>query len=86
MIIDALNAGARDTAYIERSERLCSEMDTYEIKENGSYGAVEGCNDDLVVATAGCLWLAMDYMEPVKSISRNSGRKQRTRKRSEVDF
>ncbi|MEX2436949.1 MAG: hypothetical protein WD509_00005, partial [Candidatus Paceibacterota bacterium] len=62
MIINRLNAAARDTEYIERSARTCDEMDTYEIKPDGRMGAVEGAKDDLVISTAGGVWLATSYM------------------------
>jgi len=63
MIIDTLNAALRDTLYVERDSRACDEMDYYEIKNNGSYGAVEGQHDDIVITTAGALWLAIKYMD-----------------------
>jgi len=67
MIIDTLNGAARDYikggGYIERDVRVCDEMDSYEIKPNGKYGAVVGKHDDLVMATAGCVWMAMFYMD-----------------------
>jgi hypothetical protein len=43
-------------------------MDSYEIKPNGKYGAVVGKNDDLVMATAGCVWMAMFYMDKPRII------------------
>ena len=67
MIINELNAAARDKAYIERSERACSEMDTYERKSDGRMGAVEGAKDDLVISRAGSVWLALQYM-PIPEI------------------
>jgi hypothetical protein len=63
MIIDMLNAALRDTLYVERDSRACDEMDYFEIKENGTYGAVEGQHDDIVVTTAGGVWLAIKHMD-----------------------
>jgi hypothetical protein len=63
MIIDQLNAAMRDSLYIERDQRACDECDSYEIKSDGSYGAVEGSHDDLVVSTAGVVWMALKYMD-----------------------
>jgi hypothetical protein len=65
MIIDCHNAALRDQEYVECDQRACDEMDTYEIKANGSYGAVEGCHDDIEICSAGVLWLATSYMDPV---------------------
>jgi hypothetical protein len=47
--------------YIEPDSRVCDEMDYYEEKENGTLGAVEGEHDDLVMTTAGGIWLALRY-------------------------
>lgn len=63
MIINNLNAALRDGAYTERDFITCDEMDVYEVKDNGSYGAVDGDHDDLVIGTAGALWLALCYMD-----------------------
>lgn len=62
MLIDGLNAALRDEQYIERDARSCDEMDTYEHKPDGSYGAVEGAKDDHVIVTAGGLWLCLSHM------------------------
>lgn len=86
MIIDALNAAARDNAYIERSERLCAEMDTYERKSDGRMGAVDGAHDDLVMSRAGCVWLALEFMPmPVPYVRETSHRSKR-RKKTEADY
>jgi hypothetical protein len=65
MIIDRHNAALRDEEYIECDNRACDEMDTYEIKANGNYGAVEGCHDDIEICTAGAVWMALSFMDPV---------------------
>jgi hypothetical protein len=64
MIIDTLNAALRDGGYIEKDKRACVEMDYYEIKTNGSYGAVDGQHDDHVMTTAGGLWLSYKMPRP----------------------
>ena len=66
MIIDIHNAAMRDDLYIETDSMACDEADTYEIKEDGTYGAVEGSHDDLEVTTAGAIWLALRHMDAVK--------------------
>ena len=68
MIIDTLNAALRDRGYIERDLRACDEMDSYETKNDGRYGAVEGMHDDHVVVTAGGVWLALSYMPAPKLV------------------
>jgi len=51
-LIDNLNKILREELYIETDSRVCDEYDTYEIKPNGAYGAVDGSHDDLVMCTA----------------------------------
>jgi hypothetical protein len=78
MVINFLNGALRDDLYYERDERVCSELDTYEIKADGSYGAVEGCHDDLVMATAIGLWACLKHLPSPKiirpSVRRRTGR------------
>nr|BDD48116.1 hypothetical protein 32 [Balneolaceae bacterium] len=64
MIINRLIAALRDEEYIERDEIACNEMDYYEIKEDGTMGAKEGTHDDVLITTAGGVWLALNYMQP----------------------
>jgi hypothetical protein len=68
MIIDLLNAAIRDELFYERDERVLSELDTYEAKPNGRYGAVDGCHDDMVMATAIGLWACLKHLPPPKII------------------
>jgi len=70
MVIDILNAALREDAYIERDLRAADEMDTYEIKKDGSYGAVDGCHDDIVMTTAIGLWACFKYLPLPKNITR----------------
>lgn len=64
MVIDTLNALLRDLGYIERDARACDEMDSYEVKADGSYGAVDGEHDDHVMVTAIGLWRCYDMPLP----------------------
>lgn len=73
MVIDILNAALRDDAYVERDIRACDEMDTYEIKPNGTMGAVDGCHDDIVMATAIGLWACFKYLPLPKVITYSQG-------------
>lgn len=72
-ILDAHNAASRERylsdmnqqeerGYIERDQRAINEMIWYEIKSNGSLGAVEGKHDDIEICTAGCIWLSNSFM------------------------
>lgn len=76
MIIDTLNAAIRDEGYIERDKRTCDEMDSYELKNTGVYGAVDGAKDDCVVVTAGGLWISqrMDLPRIISGLKPKSKR------------
>jgi hypothetical protein len=75
MIIDTLNGALRDGAYVERDREAVYEMQMYEVKPDGTMGAVEGQHDDMVMATAGAVWLALRHMGTVKEIRPSSVRK-----------
>jgi hypothetical protein len=62
MIITTLNGALRDESYVERDYIAADEMDAFEFKENGKMGAKEGMHDDVLVTTAGGVWLATEYM------------------------
>ena len=69
MLVDTLNECLRDELYVERDKRSLDEMYYYELKEDGSYGATDGKKDDLVMTSAGGLWLRFKYMsKPVRII------------------
>lgn len=72
MVIDELNGVLREGAYIERDLRACDEMDTYEIKKDGTYGAVDGCKDDLVMTTAIGVWICFKFLPLPKPIVKGS--------------
>ena len=66
MIINFLNSALRDNLYKEKDERATYEMDGYEIKPNGSYGAIDGMKDDQVIVSAGGSWLCYNMPLPVE--------------------
>ena len=51
-IISTLVEVVRERLYVERDERCLDEYDTYVRRQNGSYGAVEGKHDDLLMTRA----------------------------------
>ena len=63
-----LNASLRDGIYIERNKKACHEFDTFEIKENGTLGAKDGCNDDLVMTRAIGLYISQKLPLPKEII------------------
>jgi hypothetical protein len=72
-LIDNLNKVLREEQYIEPDSRVCDEYDIYEVKPDGSYGAVEGrdTHDDLVMCTAIGLKVS-DEMEPCVEVVKNT--------------
>ncbi len=51
-LVNQMNKRMRERNYIEYDERAIDEADSYEIKENGSYGAVDGKHDDIYMSRA----------------------------------
>ena len=51
-IITSLVAAVRDRTYIERDPMACDEYSQYERRPNGSFGAREGCHDDILMTRA----------------------------------
>ena len=79
MIIDHMNGVLRDDMYVEHDERSCDEMDTFEIKPNGRYAAIEGCHDDIVMPTAIGLWGCFKYLPMPKEIQPRTGHRRKGR-------
>lgn len=65
MIISGLIALVREHGYIEREESALNELLTYQVKSNGSYGAQEGCHDDMLMARAIALHVASGMPSPL---------------------
>lgn len=61
MIISHLVKMVRERGYVERDERCLDEMLTYELKQNGAYGAIAGKHDDLLMTRAIGLWIAYNF-------------------------
>lgn len=68
MVMNALNAAYRDSQLFEFDERACDQADTYEVKDNGSLGAVEGQHDDHTIASAIGAWVGLEYMATPKVV------------------
>ena len=68
MVIAELKANIRDDPYYENNPEACDEMDTYETKENGSLGAVEGCRDDKVITRAIGIWVCYKHLDAPRII------------------
>jgi len=68
MVLNALNAAYRDDAIINHDSRSMDQADSFENKGNGKTGAVEGGNDDHVIADALAAWGCIHYMPPVQEV------------------
>lgn len=51
-LVNQMNKRLREQNYIERDARALDEIDLYEIKEDGSYGAIDGAHDDIYMSRA----------------------------------
>ncbi len=63
MIITNMVRIVREHAYTEREEECLSEMLAYERKPNGSYGAIDGHHDDILMTRAIGLYISSFGME-----------------------
>lgn len=86
-LIDNLNKILREEGYIEPDSRVCDEYDIYEMKPDGSYGAVEGSDthDDLVMCTAIGLKVSDEMDMPVE-IDKDKQKKPKRSIASEATF
>lgn len=76
MIISNLIEIVSEGLYIERDKRCLDEYLTYEKKQNGSYGAITGKHDDLLMTRAIGLHICYNEMELPRIVKRSSTRLQ----------
>lgn len=69
-VISALVTVVREGLYVERDERCCDEMITYEKRQNGSFGAISGKHDDLLMTRAIGMYISLYKMENPKIVKR----------------
>ena len=65
MVVNTLIASVRDRSYIERDNRACDELATYEQRPNGSFGAKTGYHDDLLMTRAIALHIIAETAPPL---------------------
>lgn len=65
MIIATLVKVIREGMYVERDRGCLDEYLSYERRQNGSYGAIAGCHDDLLMTRAIGLHIIFHEMEPL---------------------
>lgn len=71
-LIDNVNKQLREEGYIEYDSRVCDEYDVYEMKPDGTYGAVEGQHDDMVMCTAIGIKVSDQMDSPVEIVKRDA--------------
>lgn len=74
LVISTLVRYVRDAGYVERDKECLAEFLTYEKKQNGSFGAIPGRHDDLLMTRAIGLYISSTQM-PVPSIVKISPQK-----------
>ena len=95
-IIDALNNASRENylrqfgeqesfGFIEHDQRAVNECHWFELKRDGKMGAIDGKHDDMVITTAGCVWLSNSYMDK-PFFKELSGGTPKRKVRRESDF
>lgn len=67
-IVSNLIKVVREGLYVERDDRCCDEYLTYERKQNGSYGAIIGKHDDLLMTRGIGLLLCFTEMDIPKIV------------------
>ncbi|MCH5234456.1 MAG: terminase [Muribaculaceae bacterium] len=88
MVISTLVKVVRDHLYTERDERALAEFLEYECKQNGSYGAVAGKHDDILMTRAIGLHICFHEMPIPRIIQKTKSPKPQKRKKplSEASF
>lgn len=81
MVISTLVKAVRERLYVERDPECLSEFDAYERRQNGSYGALPGNHDDLLMTRAIGLHICFNEMEMPRSVMRHQGAAARLRQR-----
>ncbi len=79
MVISTLVQAIREGLYVERDELCLSEYLAYEQRPNGSYGALPGHHDDLLMTRAIGLHICFREMPPPRLITRSDSGPNRPR-------
>lgn len=78
-IVHHLIACVRDASWVEREDLACNELAFYEKKDDGSFGAVSGQHDDLLMTRAIGLWICFRDMDMPEEVTRNEVKEERPR-------
>lgn len=86
MIISMLVKAVREWLYVERDRECLAEFDTYERRQNGSYGALPGNHDDLLMTRAIALHVCFREMDLPRTVMRSQRLPPRRRPASAAVF
>lgn len=86
MIISTLVEAIRDGLYTERDKECLNEYRAYERRQNGSYGAITGHHDDLLMTRAIGLHLMLHELPPLPEPPRSGDSPQTHRQRRRPNF
>lgn len=79
-IISHLQSCVREHLWTERDSRALDELLCYEQKQNGSFGAIVGKHDDILMTRAIGLWVALREMELPRIVKNETKKVVATRK------
>jgi hypothetical protein len=85
-IVSVVNKGLRDMGFIERDQRMLDECGWYELKPNGTYGAIDGQHDDIYMSSGICLWVSAKMPLPAEVPIINMSTASMSRIRTEADM
>lgn len=85
-LVTQMNRRLRDEGYIERDARALDEADCYEIKPDGTYGAVDGWHDDIYMSRAIGLLASSSLPIPTELASKKKVRTATTTVRTEANI
>lgn len=86
LIVTAMNKGLRDMGFIERDQRMLDECGWYELKQDGSYGAIDGQHDDIYMSSAIALYVSSSMPLPTEVPRVNMDMSSLRRVRTEADM
>lgn len=87
-LVSTITTGLREMGFIERDQRMLDECGWYELKQDGSYGAIDGQHDDIYMSSAINLWVAnrLPLPTPVPTLAEAYHGMHRQSIRTEADM
>ncbi|MDR0510229.1 MAG: hypothetical protein LBH06_03965 [Rikenellaceae bacterium] len=85
-LVTQMNKRLRDMLYIERDKRALDEIRYYELKLNGTWGALEGHHDDVYMSRAIALKVSATMPPPTEVKDRAYSGPSPNRVRTVADF